>query len=405
MDLTKPQEEVKQVARKGSMLEELVENIFQNAGFEVKRNIFVSGYEIDILAVFGDRTIIVECKQYEKSYLPVKNLILQWKGKNEAIKADAVILVIYGIDISEEETSLAVSCGIKIWGMEELNAFLGLINNQEQLSSAILDLLQLRERDIAETNATDIKQLIIRSLLKNQIVPEHEKYNFFRGALRNRIITNLKESGSTTEIRKKHVDFFEIAVKDYQTALKQVRYWWFGWSTTYKKEIRKLNHKEVWMDIKNKLETIKPFAEETNNRYLNYINRLEQGFGEYYDWFVKDIEYRNKRLISERIQALGQDEYVRLQIPLKENSTTIRVYRDSIALNQHAISSVNVLEWILTDRFHEVVDIKDQMGNVERQELHWFTGDIENTIEFVCRMLHEYYGLKHDAVILDITPN
>ncbi len=78
------------VKRKGSMLEELVEMIFKRAGFEVNRNKKILGFEIDNYVSFGDRSIIVECKQYEQSYLPVRNLVLEWKGKNDIIGADGV---------------------------------------------------------------------------------------------------------------------------------------------------------------------------------------------------------------------------------------------------------------------------------------------------------------------------
>lgn len=105
--------------RKGVLLEGTVARIFSSAGFEVKRNAWVKGvhqsYEVDVIVRHNGLTIIVECKQYEKAKSTVRNWIHQWADKNRDIKADRVVLVIYGIEVSYEDGNLATDRGILIW--------------------------------------------------------------------------------------------------------------------------------------------------------------------------------------------------------------------------------------------------------------------------------------------------
>ena len=376
------------VERKGSMLEGLVENILKSAGFEVQRNTFLMGFEIDVLASFGDRTILFECKQYERSYLPVKNLIFQWKGKNELIKADCAILVIYGIEISDEDLKLARDCEIQIWGIQELNHFLTLINDKEKLCSGILAKLELKERDIAETNELTLKSIIMETILTGGTsVPEETKSGVFRKALRNRIITNLKEYGSTAEVRAKHIDFFENVIKDIK--IKKVLLFKFK---------KKLSNKQVWEDITNKLNELKPFDDETNSKYIDYIRRLEEGFQEYEQWFLQDKRYTHQRLIATRISTLGAEEFAELRISDKES---IGVRNEEIKFDESKIKELNILEWILTDLNYQVVEVFDEKKRLTRRELHWYPGNFEETVEYVCRLLYEYYGIQTTDKLID----
>jgi len=383
------------IARKGSMLENLVENIFKSAGFEVKRNIFLKGFEIDVLVSFGDRTLLVECKQYEKSYLPVTNLILQWKAKNEIIKADGVILVIYGVDISENNLDLAIKYGIQIWSINELDYFLGFINEKEKLCAALLEQLELKERDIAETNASKLKKLIWTSLLSGSpTISDEKKYKVFRTALRSRIITNLKEFGSTAEIRQAHIEFFEKMVKK-QEEIKSV--WLLIFRSTI---IHKHSNREIWEDIKGKLKELKPFDEETNLKYIGYMERLEQGFNEYYDWFLEDRMESNRKLLTERILNLVPGEYAIFAIA---NRIVMRVCNYEIIFGQSAIKNINILEWILTNRNYEIVnDVSESGATLVGQKLHWYPESAEETVEYLCRILYEYFGQDPKSIIRDL---
>src|SRR3989344_1727907 len=102
-------------SRQGSLLEKNVERIFKLGGFKTNRNAFVKDYEIDVLIKYGSQTIIVQCKQYEKSYINVKDVIHQWASKNKEIKADAVVIAIFGQEATREEKALANKLGIVLW--------------------------------------------------------------------------------------------------------------------------------------------------------------------------------------------------------------------------------------------------------------------------------------------------
>lgn len=374
------------IERKGSMLETLVENIFQAAGFDVEKNVYRSGFEIDVLAYFGDRTLIIECKQYEKSYLPVKNLILQWKGKNEIIKADKVIFVIYGIDIKEEEVAMAQDYNIIIWGIRELNYFLGLINNRANLCSQILEFLKLRERDIAETNEILLKKMIAETALSGQkFIPVEYIYKNFRKALRNRIITRLKEFGSSEDVRFNHIQFFENIIK----TKKVEKFLIFSYQSA-------LSNKQIWEDIKKKLIDLNHFEKEINIRYLNYMERLEQGLKEYQDWFFEDIEKTHYRLINFMLANMMTSDLAKIKI---ENET-LYIKNGLIVMPESKIKDISILEWILTDQNYKIIFKRDDISNSVKKEIHWYPDSLEETVEYTCRLLHEYFGIKLEDKII-----
>lgn len=87
----------------GDVLEKNVEYLFKVAGFITQRNIRLANYQIDVLAKFGDRQIVIECKNYQNSNLTVRNIIHQWHSKNEIIKANKILLVIYGVSIKNND--------------------------------------------------------------------------------------------------------------------------------------------------------------------------------------------------------------------------------------------------------------------------------------------------------------
>lgn len=50
---------------------------FFDAWIESSKNVRIDGYEIDVLISYKNRKIAVECKQYERSQIVVRNLIYQ----------------------------------------------------------------------------------------------------------------------------------------------------------------------------------------------------------------------------------------------------------------------------------------------------------------------------------------
>ena len=385
-------EKDEQIKRKGSMLEDLAEMIFKSAGFEVIRNRYFVGYEIDLMVTFGDRNFIIECKQYEKSYLPVKNLILQWKGKNEIINADGVILIIYGVNITEDEKTLAQSCGIHIWTDERLNSFLRLINDDVALLSEVLKVLELKEKDIAETNERSLKELIWRAVLSNKReVAEEDMYGFFRKALRRRIITNLKEFGSTPQVREKHFHFFENVIKETETKKFLLIF----------KEKLKLSEKSIWEDIKVKIKELKPFDEETNNKYLAYMKSLERGFIECTKWFYNPLEDFHRKLIFERISSMQAGENALFYSEQKIEQQSISFKNRQIILTESVIKDLKILEWILTDLDYQIVKETDQAGKISGRYIYWNPANLEEATDYIVRIFYEYFGVKPEHKLLD----
>ncbi len=380
-------------SRRGSMLELLVERIFQSAGFDIKRNVFQAGFEIDVLVNFGDRRIIVECKQYDSSSLTLRNLIFQWVGKNEIIKADKLIFVLYGVVITDEAKNLANEKGILLWGMEELNHFLPLINDKAALRTAIFRTLNLQERDIAELNEKPLKELIWKtSLLGKSTISPDKQYDVFRKILRRRIITRLKENGSTPEIRKQHLEFFEHQIK----TTKKEKLLFFEYRT-------KKSQKEIWEDTKRQLNEGTHFATELNALYLKYVHGIEAGFKKYSDWFRGNPEDYHRKLITERLLSMSLNTEAHFTMTTAGRRVTIQTTPFSISLNLEPTTLTNLrfLEWILTDPFYRVEEEKNEKGTVLQYRVTWDCGNIETSAEYTCRLLYEYFGSTQEDTLID----
>jgi len=137
------------VSRKGTLLEKEVLRLFKLVGFEPEHSKKIEGYEVDVFLEYKGFKIIVECKQYEKSSLSVRNLIHQWESKNKILKADRVLLVLVGSEITHKERSLAENYGIKIWNEEKLDTFLDkAIEHKDKIRAEILEDLGIRSEEV-----------------------------------------------------------------------------------------------------------------------------------------------------------------------------------------------------------------------------------------------------------------
>ncbi|MFC1530063.1 restriction endonuclease [Gemmatimonadota bacterium] len=385
-------EETTTVKRKGSMLEEMVENIFSSAGFDVKRNKYYMGYEIDVLASFGDRNIIIECKQYEKSSLTVRNLVLLWKGKNEIINADVVVLMLYGVNVPDEAYTLAEEFNIQIWGMDDLNSLLPLINQKDKLCADLIKKLDIKERDIADIHEKSLKELIWYPALRGRDITEDMRFERYRKILRDRLITNLKQYGSTPEEREQHVNYFEHVIKE--TKVKKVLIF---------KMKSKLSQRAIWEDTKEKLATTRPFDSEISSKYLGYMKRIEEGYKEYYQWFHDDKSKRHRRLISERLLRLHGGGHAQFKAPAFSQVDVVLARNNEIVLDRSNIQQINILEWILTDKDYEMVERQNEQGTTVYKMLHWYPTTHGETVEYVCRLFHEYFGVSPESPIVDMS--
>ena len=126
--------------RQGVLLEKSIESLFSGAGFDTVRNVTRKDYEIDVLADYDSLEVVVECKQREKSNINIRNLIHQWKGKNEELGVDYVVIVLYGVNINNEHYKLAEEKGVVLWSTEDVHEMLDLaMEDKEQVKDKIFN--------------------------------------------------------------------------------------------------------------------------------------------------------------------------------------------------------------------------------------------------------------------------
>jgi hypothetical protein len=135
--------------RSGTFLELSVNRLFALAGFNPKNNKIINGYEIDVYVVYKSFNIVIECKQYERSSLAIRNLIHQWESKNRFIGASKVLFVLVGCDISKKDFELAKKFNISIWDETVLNYLTDLgIKNKKRAKKEILIKLNIKTEKI-----------------------------------------------------------------------------------------------------------------------------------------------------------------------------------------------------------------------------------------------------------------
>lgn len=111
-------------SRSGTLLEKEVKRLLELSGFKAELNKRINGYEIDVFINYNNQKIAFECKQYERSRLPIRNLIHEWDSKNKELKFGKIILVITGMDINNQDYQLAKKYNIIIWNESKLDNLL-----------------------------------------------------------------------------------------------------------------------------------------------------------------------------------------------------------------------------------------------------------------------------------------
>ncbi len=154
--------------RSGTLLENNVAQILKLAGLSPQVNTRINGYEIDVFLKYDKNKIGIECKQYERSTLAVRNLIHQWDSKNKELNFDSVVLVIVGTDISSKDYELARKYGITIWNQNKLSVlFNEVIEKKVDAQKQVLKELGLK---IEDKKPVLIKKKIIKKLPPTQKV-------------------------------------------------------------------------------------------------------------------------------------------------------------------------------------------------------------------------------------------
>ena len=127
-------------------MENISATIFKKAGFKVIQDYRKNNYQIDVLAQKGGLNIICECKQYENTHLEIRNLIHQWDSKNKELKADKIILIIYGQSPTTEELNLAKKYSITIWIYKHIDYYFN--HDKKGLSKELLIDLGLKKKNL-----------------------------------------------------------------------------------------------------------------------------------------------------------------------------------------------------------------------------------------------------------------
>ena len=187
--------------RMGTLLEKDLLRIFNLIGFDAEHSKIIKGYEIDVFAEDkkDNLSIVIQCKQYERSQLNVRDLIHQWSGKNKIIGADKVLIAIYGVDVSEKDKQLAREVGMSIWDEEDIESYFNLATEKKQEARKII----LKDLEI-EKQGTKIN---LNNLKKVYITPKIELKS---------IIDNLKKRGFDTKL----IGIKEILVPYLDTKIK-----------------------------------------------------------------------------------------------------------------------------------------------------------------------------------------
>ena len=196
--------------RQGTLLEENTLKIFELAGFEVKHQHRINGYEIDNYVKKDNLTIACECKQYERSDINIKNLIHLWNSKSKEINVSRILLVFYGIKPSPQEYNLAKKYGIVLWDSKDIHNYLDLLINDRKKGSKIL-LEDFKSNKISKAKEDDSFENIIPD---NEVpLTDYIKVSFNDRIIIDEIKTNMEGKNwglDSNPVRTTELDLFFI---------------------------------------------------------------------------------------------------------------------------------------------------------------------------------------------------
>ena len=136
--------------KKGSFLEWFIKRIFQTVGFYAANKQVIDNNQIDVFVNYNDVKILVQCKQYEKSTPPVKDLIHEWNSKRIAMECDKALLVLWGYKkVEDNELKLAKKLKVYLWNDILITYFFDLIlSDVNKAKNEILLNLEIDNKEI-----------------------------------------------------------------------------------------------------------------------------------------------------------------------------------------------------------------------------------------------------------------
>lgn len=372
---------------RGDSLEKAVEHIFKVANFTARRNVFIAGYQIDVMAEIGDRSILLECKNYQDGSLTIRNLIHEWNSKNEIIKAHKVILVLAGVIIKPSDYDLAYDFNIELWSESDLTDLFSLSLKPDQLRKRLLERISLRPLSINERYRDNIIYLAIRPHLTDFKVSEEELCTYFNRWLRSFILTELQITETTRSERAKHIELFEGS---------KTRKGFLGF-TVKRKEV------DYWNTLLVKLSSSDILEKDYQERYKKYMHSLEDEYSLQVKFFKNEnFLVRTRMLLLSRLYYATLhnqecnfkiDDFVNIiNVKSKDDGTYI------LHISEISESQSNVLNWILTSDHHQVKSKSDN-----KIFYYWTCANFNEVVEKVYRVFTEYLLITEEDTIKDLS--
>ncbi len=371
---------------KGDSLEMAIEHLFKVANFKTERNVIIAKYQIDVKAKIGDRTILIECKNYQSSSMTIRNLIHQWNSKNQIIKAHKIIIVLAGLSIKESDHSLASEFDIELWDQDDISELFNLSLSPEKLRNKLLEKISLKSLSISERYRDDITYIVIKTLMSNQIVSNEILYKYFNKWLRAFILTELQMATTTRIEREKLIELFEgnKTKKGFLNISSQ------------RKET------EYWNAVREQLSKSELLSRKTHESYLSYMNDLVEEYENQQSFFQgDDFLKKSEALIKTRLQnALIHGQMCRFTTK-KMRSVIIVDYPDdgyfSIQITGINENDANVINWIMTSESESYFNEKTNLI-----QYYWFCSSFNETSEKVFRIFTEYHQIATNETIIDL---
>lgn len=373
--------------QRGDSLEAAVAHLFNIANFETKRNIFLAKYEIDVWAKIGDRTIVIECKNYQNSSLTIRNLIHQWHSKNDIIGAHKIILVLAGVDVKESDRELASSFDMELWNQEDLSELFNLSLKPDELRERLLDKVSLRPLTIAERYRDEITYMAIYPQLSRTKLSDEYIYRKFNTYLRAHILTELQMIETTKEERNIHIELFEGSKKKKSLFLFT----------------KTRNSIDYWNTVYDKLSEEHLLNPDLQQSYLHSMEMLLSEYKIQKIFFeTGDYKERIQKIIASRINnAIQFNQKCKFYTPNYSFLVVVSLMDEGlfrIQVNGISGEQANVLNWILTSlNTRESVLI----NNTKHINYYWHAGTFKEVCDKVYRVFDEFLGITEKDLFLD----
>ncbi|MBU1136227.1 MAG: restriction endonuclease [Nanoarchaeota archaeon] len=164
--------------RKGTFLERTIANLFERIGFNVSLNSTKFGFEADVIAEKNGFVILIEAKQYDKSYMNIGSLLHQWESKGRKANADKTLVAIAGLSIPEKYFYLAKELGIHLWDEDKIHELNNIENNNE-LYGVIGESLEFKEiiERIKKIEQAEFGNKIEENLKQKAKISDNSEFN------------------------------------------------------------------------------------------------------------------------------------------------------------------------------------------------------------------------------------